>query len=228
MSQILVNQLSPSQIVLLRGEIFVRKWNKLELSGRVIVSSRELGKTLIEIALLACADQGVLDLKVQPQKALFGLQTAKVLLAKPQGTPLPWPKSTLEAWLTHLAAQLYPEGRHRIQTLVYVLLKENHPNPWRQIVEEVQGGLVALGILEQIDGQRSPDSRRPQVQVTASMTNSISNLPTGHLQEYVSTYRRASPQTWQLLHKEVSRGAGYRKRAAKKRDIGVLDYWIPR
>jgi hypothetical protein len=227
MSQILLEQLSPSQIVLLRGETFVQRWKKLELPNGVIVSSCALGKTLIEIALLACADQGVLELKIQPQKALFGIYTTPVLLAEPQGTSVPWPESTLEAWLAHLAAQLCPEERHRIQTLVYVLLKKNNPNPWRQIVEEVQGGLVALGILERMEDQRSQDGGRPRVQVAAPVADSIASLPTSHLQEYLKNCRLASPQTWRLLHKEMSRAVGYRRRAAKRREIGLLDYWIP-
>ncbi|MCP4537633.1 MAG: hypothetical protein GY832_10835 [Chloroflexi bacterium] len=223
MSQTLLEQLSPSQIVLLRAETFVQKWKKLELPNGIIVSSSDLGKTLIKIALLACADQGVLELQIQPQQVLFGLQTTQILLAEPQETPIPWPQSTLEAWLAHLAAQLRPEERHRVQTLVYVLLKENHPNPWRQIVEKVQGGLMALGILE----QGSQDASQPRVQVATSVSDSVANLPTDHLQEYLKSYRLASPQTWRLLHKEISRAVGYRKRAAKKREIGLLDYWIP-
>ncbi len=226
MSSTLLEQLSPSQIVLLRGETFVRKWKKLELHNGVIASSNDLGRTLIEIALLACADQGVLELRVQPQKAVFGLLTTQALFAEPQGTPVPWPQSTLEAWIAHLAVQLYPEKRHGIQTLVYVLLKENNPNPWRQIVEEVQGGLVASGILEPVE-ERPQKAWQPQTQVTASLADSIANLPTSHLEEYLKAYRSASPQTWRLLRKETSRGVGYRRKAAKKQQIGFLDYWIP-
>jgi hypothetical protein len=228
MSQTLVDQLSPSQIVLLRGEIFVRKWRKLELpDNNVIVSSRELSKMLIKVALLACADQGVLELRVQPQRTLFGLQTTQVLFTEPRGTSVPWPKSTLEAWLAHLAVQLRPEERHRVQTLVYVFLKENNSNPWQQIVKEVQGGLVALGILEQMEEQETQGITRQRVQVAASVADSVANLPTSHLEEYLRAYRLASPQIWRLLHKEVSRGIGYRRKASKQVATGFLDYWIP-
>jgi hypothetical protein len=155
------------------------------------------------------------------------LQTTQVLFAEPRGTAVPWPKSTLEAWLAHLAAQLRPEERHRVQTLVYVFLKENNSNPWQQIVKEVQGGLVALGILERMDEQETQGATRQQVQVAASVADSVVNLPTSHLEEYLRAYSLASPQIWRLLHKEVSRGIDYRRKASKQLTTGVLDYWIP-
>jgi len=214
--QVPVEQLSPSQIVLLRGEAFVRWRGKLELPSGAKVSSRALSETLIEVAFLACAAQGVLELQVRPRKTLLGLWTVPVLFAEPQRTPVPWPRPTLEAWLAHLAAQLRPEERHRVQSLVYVLLRENSPNPWRRVVEEVQGGLVAMGILERMEEQKKP-AKRQRAQIAVAVEDSVASLPTGHVQALLRTCRLTSPQLWRLLRKEVSRGIGYRQKFSEQR-----------
>ena len=214
-----LQQLSPSQIVLLRGKSFVRGWGKLELPSGARVPSRALGETLVEVALLACISQGVLKLHVQPRKTLLGLRTVYALLAEPQGVPVPWPQPTLEAWLTHLAFQLRPEERHRVQSLVYVFLRENGPNPWRQIVTEVQGGLVAMGVLEQVEEQRLRGLRvvkRKQARVVESMANPVAHLSTNHVQELLRSCRLQTPRFWRLLRKEVSRGIGYRRRVSER------------
>lgn len=214
MTQVSLEQLSPSQIVLLRGEAFVRNRGNLELANGARVSSRELGETLVKAALLACTSQEVLDLQVRPRRSFFGLLSTPVLFAEPQSAPVPWPESTLEAWLTHLAAQLQPEKRHRIQTLVYVFLRENSSNPWQQIVKEVQGGLVALGVLERTEEPRPRALRR--IKVAAPIENSVADLPAEHVKEFLQTWRRTNPQIWRLLHKEVSRGIAYRRKATER------------
>jgi hypothetical protein len=214
MARISLEQLSPSQIVLLRGETFVRNRGNLELSNGARVSSRELAKTLVKVALLACASQEILDLQIQPRKSLFGLLTTPVLFAEPQRASVPWPESTLEAWLTYLAAQLQPEKRHRIQTLVYVFLRENSSNPWQRIVKEVQGGLVALGVLERAEEPRPRALRR--IKVAAPIESSVTDLPAEHVREFLQTWRRTNPQIWRLLHREVSRGIAYRRKATER------------
>jgi len=80
---------SPSQIVLLRGGIFTRRRGNLELPSGARVSSRELGETLMKVAFLACESEGVLELQIRPQKALFGLRPVRALFAEPQRTPGP-------------------------------------------------------------------------------------------------------------------------------------------
>jgi hypothetical protein len=214
MARVSLEQLSPSQIVLLRGDVFVRNRGKLELPNGVRVSSRELGETLIEVALLACTSQEVLDLQIRPRKSLFGLLTTPVLFAEPQRAPMPWPQSTLEAWLTHLAMQLEPEERHRVQTLVYVFLRENSSDPWQQIVKEVQGGLVALGVLERTEESQPKMLKR--IKAAAPIESSVTDLPAEHVREFLQTWRRTNPQICRLLHREVSHGIGYRRRAAER------------
>jgi hypothetical protein len=226
MSPIPLEQLSPSQITLLRGETFVQQWRRARLPNGIKVSSRQLGQTLVQVALLACASQGTLELQLRPQQTWFGLRTVQFLFAEPQKTSIPWSKSTLEAWLTHLAAQLRPEERHRVQTLVYVLLQQDGPNPWRRIVEEVQGGLVALGILERMEERRSRPIKRQVARVTPSLAKSIADLPTDHAQELLKTCRLAAPQLWRNLRTEVSRGISYRRKASRQ-VTGFWDYWIP-
>ena len=217
MPQIPLDQLSPSQIVLLREEAFARRWRKLELISGIRVSPRKLGETLVEVALLACASQGILELQVRPRKAFFGLGMGKGLFAEPQSTSVPWPESTLEAWLTHLAVQLRPEDRHRVQTLIYILLREDSSDPWRQIVEEVQGGLVALGILERREERRLKAIKRKRVQIAESVADSVASLPTNHAQELLRTCRLTTPQLWRLLRKEILRGIRYRRKVSEVR-----------
>jgi hypothetical protein len=208
---------SPSQMVLLRGEVFTRRRGKLELPSGAKASSRELGETLMMVAFLACASEGVLELQIRPQKALFGLRSVRALFVEPQLTSVPWPQSTLEAWLAHLALQLRPEGQHRVRTLVYVLLRENSTDPWRQIVEEVQGGLVALGILERQEDPRLSTTRRRRARVATLVEDSVLSLPIDHVRGLVESYRRSAPQIWRLLRREVSQGISHRRGAVAVR-----------
>ncbi len=214
MTPALVEQLSPSQIVLLRGETVVRTWGRLKLPSGAWVSSRAMGETLIKVALLACATQGVLRLETQPRPILFGLGAIRELYAQPQATLVPWPESTLEAWLTHLALQLQPEKRNRVRSLVYVLLKQDSPNPWRRIVHQVQGGLVAMGILERMEETQTAKQKLPRIAETTA--DSISGLPTGPVQELLSTYQTKAPRIERLLRKEISRGIGYRRKYSEQ------------
>jgi hypothetical protein len=217
MPQIPLDQLSPSQIVLLREEAFARRWEMLELISDIRVSPRKLGETLVEVALLACASQGILELQVRPRKAFFGLGMDRALFAEPRTISIPWTESTLEAWVAHLAVQLQPEERHRVQTLVYVLLREDSSDPWLQIVDEVQGGLVALGILERIEERRPNATRRERAQVAVSVADSVASLPANYAQELLRTCRLTTPQLWRLLRKEILRGIRCRRKVSEVR-----------
>ena len=222
MLQELGKHLSPSQIVLLRGEIFTRRRGNLELPSGARASSRELGETLMKVAFLACNSEGVLELQIRPQKAPFGLRPVRALFAEPQCRSGPWPESTLEAWLAHLALQLRPEDRHRVRTLAFVLLRENSTDPWRQIVEEVQGGLVALGVLERQEDPRLRTARQQRARVATLVEDSVLGLPSDHIQGLVESYRRSAPQLWQLLRREVSQGISYRRGTLA---VGREDYY---
>jgi hypothetical protein len=212
MQQALVHQLSPSQIALLKGESFVHRRGKVELPSGARVSSRDLSETLVAVALLACASHEVLDLQIRPQQELFGVQIGSALFAEPRKRSVPWSKSSLEAWLTHLAVQLQAENRNRVRTLVYLLQREHSPDPWRQVVAMAQGGLAAMEIVERVEERRSHTARRHHIQVCPSMADSIAHLPTEHVQEFLNTCRSTAPQLWRVLRGEVSQGIRYRRK----------------
>jgi hypothetical protein len=212
MQQVSLEQLSPSQVTLLKGERFVRKRGRVELPSGVRVSSRDLSERLITVAFLACASQKVFDLQVGPQQELLGVQIGSALFVEPRGRPVPWPESSLEAWLAHLALQLHAEGRNRVRLLVYLLLREHSPDPWRRVMAMAQGGLTALNIVQRAEEWRSHTSRRHHVQIYPALADSIAHLPTAHIQELLDTCRSVEPQVWRTLRREVSQGIRYRRK----------------
>jgi hypothetical protein len=212
MQQASLEQLSPSQIALLKGERFVRRRGRVELPSGARVSSRDLSERLISVALLACASQEVLDLQIRPQQELLGLQLGSALFAEPQRQSVPWSESSLEAWLTHLAIQLQAENRNRVRILVYLLLREHSPDPWRRVVALTQGGLAAMEIVERAEERRAHTSRRHRIQVYPAMADPVAHLSTEYVEGLLNTCRSVAPQVWRALRREVSQGIRYRRK----------------
>jgi hypothetical protein len=208
----LAQQLSPSQITLLRGESFVRRRGKIQLPSGARISSRDLSETLITVATLACTSHEVLDLQIRSQQELFGVQIGSALFTEPLKRSVPWPESSLEAWLTHLAVQLQAEKRNRLRTMVYLLLREHSPDPWRQVVALAQGGLAAMEIVERAEERRTHTARRHRIQVYPSMADPVAHLSTEHVQELLTACRSTSPQLWRVLRREVAQGIRYRRK----------------
>jgi hypothetical protein len=211
MQQASLEQLSPSQITLLKGERFVRSRGRVELPSGARVSSRDLSERLIIVALLACASQEVLDLQIRPQQELWGVQISSSLFAEPRKRSFPWPESSLEAWLAHLAVQLQAERRNRVRLLVYLLLKEHSHDPWRRVVAITQGGLTAMEIVQREEEWRSHTARRHRVQVYPALVDPVAHLPTAGVEELLNNCRSATPRVWRALRQEVSQGIRYRR-----------------
>jgi hypothetical protein len=226
MQQAHLERLSPSQIALLKGEAFVRRRGRVQLPSGARVSSRDLSETLVTVAFLACASQGVLDLEMRPLQGLFGLHIGNALFVKPQEMPVPWATSSLEAWLTHLAIQLRGEERNRVRTLVYILLREHSPDPWRRVVAEVQGGLVAMGIVERAEEQRFHVARQHRIPLCPPVVDWVAHLPTEHVRELLDTCRATDPQLWRVLRKEISLGISYRRKVQEpSRQRTIEEEW---
>jgi hypothetical protein len=212
MQQASLEQLSPSQITLLRGEHFVRRRGRVVLPSGAKVSSRDLSERLITVAFLACASQEVLDLQIRPEQEVLGLSIGSALFAEPRRRSVPWSESSLEAWLTHLAVQLRAESRNRVRILVYLLLREHSPDPWRRIVAVAQGGLAAMEIVQRAEERRSHTSRRHRIEVYPALADPVVHLPTEHVEALLSTCRSSAPQVWRALRREVSQGIRYRRK----------------
>lgn len=212
MHTISTEQLSPSQIVLLRGEDFVRRRGNLVLPGGASVSMREMAETILTVAFLACAaHQDALELQIQAQKMLFGLWTVQRLFALPRAVQVPWPATTLEARLAQLTAQL-PENRRRVQSIVHAFLGEDGPYPWRQIVAIAQGGLVAQGVLAHIDGDHwSMFEPRKKLHL-ARPVGLLDELDSAAPQELLAHYAQATPEIWRRLRQEIARGVSARNK----------------
>ncbi len=212
MHTILTKQLSPSQIVLLRGENFVRRRGDLVLPSGDSVSMREMAETILTVAFLAGAAQDALELQIQAQKTLFGLWTVQRLFALPRAVQVPWPATTLEARLAQLTAQLLPENRRRVQSIVHAFLGEDSPYPWRQIVAIAQGGLVAQGVLAHVDGDHwSMFEPRKKLHLARPL-GSLDDLDCAAPQELIDHYSQATPEIWQRLRQEIAWGISARNK----------------
>ena len=213
MTNISTDQLSPSQILLLRGDRFVHQRGKLVLPTGASVSMQAMAEKLMTVAFLACAAQNIMELQIQTQETLFGLWTVQKLLVIPHTTDVPWPKTSLEARLTQLAAHLLPENRCRVQSLVHVFLGEDSPYPWRQIVAIAQGGLVAQGVLAHIDEAHwSMFEHRKKLHLARPTCGSLDDLDCTVPEALLVHYAQATPQIWHRLRQEIAWGIGARNK----------------
>jgi hypothetical protein len=207
-----ITSLSPSQILLLRGEMFIQTAGSLELVSGARVSGRALAETALAAAFLGCAAHRILQLQVRAQRQLLVLRPSRRILAVPGPAGMPWPEATVEAQLVRLAAKRERKDPHTVRRLVYNLLEKDSHDPWRKVIAMIQEGLVEWWILERVEGVRGTTGREAQpVRLAPDILEPVLDIdihPTLRLLQE----GRSSPQLWGLLYSEIARGLADRER----------------
>lgn len=217
----MTRKLSPSQIVFLRGEFFVRKRGDLVLPSGVKVPARELAETMLMVAFLGCAWHGILYLQTHVEQRLFGLWKYRVLLAEPTGGAVPWYEGALEDRLVRLARQFAPMRRHRVQLLVQALVGKKEPTPWQRVVSAVQDTLVDWEILEPVDETGAAPGRYVRrCQLAPDYVEAIIELDTAPTQRLLEDCQHRRPEIWWSLRREIAHGLRHRPRKGEPGGVG--------
>jgi len=144
--------ISPSELVLLRGDQFAKKvmmGNIKLLHSEASVSVSQLGQAILAVAVLAAEAAGNLQLEVRQGKAMFGLRKVKNLYANPTPTPVEWPEYSLEAQLPPIAERFKnDQDSHEVSNLIYAWLRQDSSSPWQSTIEMVKSGLAERGLLD--------------------------------------------------------------------------------
>ena len=144
--------ISPSELVLLKGDQFAKKvmmGNIKLLNSEASVSVSQLGQAILAVAVLAAEAAGNLQLEVRQGKAMFGLRKVKNLYANPTPTPVEWPKYSLEAQLPPIAERFKNDQEsNEVSNLIYSWLRQDSSSPWQSTIEMVKSGLAERGLLD--------------------------------------------------------------------------------
>jgi hypothetical protein len=207
--------LSPSQIVFLRGELFVHEEGELALPSGVKVALQPLAETALAAAFLGCAAQQLVKLQIHERKRLLGLRKSLQLFATPQPGRFPWLDDTLEARLLKWVTTLASEEEHTVSRAVYLTLGRSTPDPWHTIVTLLQEGLIDWWMLERVelqDGSESEDE--PPIRLSPSMAVAVLDIDVAPVQSLLQDEQIIAPRIQRLLEKEIKQGLNQRLKRA--------------
>lgn len=216
------NPLSPSELVLLNGDLFAKKvmlGNIQLLHTDTSVSISQLGEAILSAAVLAAESAGNFKLEIRTAKAMLGLRKAKNLCGIPTFSPNEWPEYSLEAQLPKIAERLEKEGEsHQISDLIYIWLRQDSSSPWQSTIEMVKSGLAERGLLDAAQKTRLKVFTVVNYSLPESTADLASQIPIDPVKELLTNCENNRKDIWELLLKE-------NKRAIKQRtEQDDMDY----
>jgi hypothetical protein len=137
--------LTPSEIVLLFGDRFVKKamlGEKLILAD-MKVSTSDLAEMMMTAGILASQARGFMTLNIEKGKALFGLVKTEKLKVSRGNVTSDWPAQSFEA---ELLAALGNEAME-LDDLVIAYIGGQSSSPQRDFIARVKGDLAARGVV---------------------------------------------------------------------------------
>ena len=200
--------LSPSELVLLKGEQFAKK----SFSGNIKllhtdnkVSAKEISQVILMAALLANEQTGSVRLEVGQKKALLGLCKVNTLYIAPGDTTVSWPDNSLEAEIPKLAKQLLADKeRNEVSTIFYTWLGKDSVNPWQSVVEMVKEGMASRGYLEIIEQKRLKFFTLTHYDLPESTYSLADQQSAEPVKELLTMCERTRPEVWKFLVKHIN------------------------
>lgn len=215
--------LSPSELMLMHADKFASKGSLLTAGNRngnfkLLHAEGEVGvepvaRVLFATALLVSEQQGVLRLKVQPKKALFGLRTVSVLVAEPTGARADWPQGSYEASVQDLLAR----GPKEAADIFYEILVEDTTVPWLESVRFAIYGMERRGLVSRHETKRLlvNDVR---LQATPEVINHAAGQDISSIQQLLANTEQTRPDVWQLLTKAINSAISRRTESSSDSD----------
>lgn len=199
--------LSPSELVLLKGEQFAKK----SFSGNIKllhtdnkVSAKEIGQVILMAALLANEQTGTVRLEVGRKEALLGLCKVDTLFVAPGDVTVSWPDNSLESEIPTLAKQLLADKeRNEVSTIFYTWLCKDSVNPWQSVVELVKEGMASRGYLELIEQKRLKFFTLTHYDLAESTSSLAAQQSAEPIKQLLTMCERTRPEVWKFLVKHI-------------------------
>lgn len=218
-------QLSPSELILLRGDEFAAVAGtfgyRVELLHRQLnVKATEIGLAAQAAVFLAAEQAGNVRFEIKPKKALLGLKTINAVYASAGSTPPAWPANSLEFGLCHMVSF----GTYEVEDLVYQLLEDDAASGWQQAVWIIKRGLIRRNLLVKEEIKHMKIFSTTHYRLPESTMQLAARMQTEPIKQMLSAAGQQRPDLWQALSEEISRGVGRRKEASSDTDISGPDF----
>jgi hypothetical protein len=213
-----MDELTPSEVVFLHGERFVARAIAgnvtLALSGRKVATD-QLATAVLTAAFLANDEVGAIRFEVGETDRWLGLRKRTALFVATDGPAPGWPSHTLEwaipTFLEEMEDQAGTGDPILLGALVDALFDGDETDPWRYVIELVEDGLAARGLLERHRERwlRLPTGRF-EYGVTDELERAASDASPEEVERRFSVAETARPELWELLRWELERAVAAR------------------
>jgi hypothetical protein len=214
-------QLTPSDVVVLRGEAFappstLGDAHEILRSGQKVRASR-LAVEAYAAAFLAAESAGALAFSRAQRSRLFGLRKVEVLVASTTGAPSPFPPESLEGRLVGLAAR---DGTD-VERVVYAALGEDVPRPFAWAIARVEQGLARRGVLAVEEHRVLKVLKTRRFALPEASRGLVERAGDGAAERAaLDRARRERPDAWALLQASIERGIRSRQKESEGADLG--------
>jgi len=206
-SPVSTTPLSPSELVLLKGEQFSKK----SFSGNIKllhtdnkVSAKEISQVMLMAALLANEQTGTVRLEVGRKKALLGLFKVNTLFVTPGDITVSWPDNSLESEIPTLAKQLLADkDSNEVSTIFYTWLRKDSSNPWHSAVELVKEGMASRGYLEKIEQKKLKFFTLTHYELPESTSSLAAQQSAEPIKQLLTACEQTRPEVWKFLVKHI-------------------------
>lgn len=214
---LVMDDLTPSEIVLLNGERFAEK--RLMGNVRLLrtdrkVAADQLAQAILTAAFLSNEKEDAIRFETGELSRWFGLRSRTALFVEPADEPPSWPRYTFEwAIPTFLEEIRYREGPDRVPVaaLVDAFFDGDKDDPWKYVIDGVKDGLSERGLLERRPERlfRLQTGRIDYVlpDATAQLVAETSPEPVERL---FSATGASRSELWELLRWEIDRAVSAR------------------
>lgn len=213
-SPVSTTPLSPSELVLLKGEQFAKK----SFSGNIKllhtdnkVSAKEVSQAIMMAALLANEQTGAVRLEVGRKKALLGLRKVNTLFVTPGDITVSWPDNSLESEIPILAEQLLDEKeRNEVSTIFYTWLRKDSANPWQSAVELVKEGMASREYLEKIEQKKLKFFTLTHYELPESTSSLATQQSAQPIKQLLTACEQTRPEVWKFIIKHIKTAVSQR------------------
>ncbi len=199
---------TPTEYILLNGDKFAPESsgaNKLALlCSEGYVDGQYLVKLICAAAILANEEEGVLSLKLEQTKKLFGLREETKLVIRPTGSTSYWNGYTLESAILFVCSQAYAvPGDYSVKNIIYSILVEDRKKPWEKIIELVEWGLASSNWLMPVEGEAAAAFSTPFI-CPAKVRDLALAQPAAPVMNLLMNCKKSRPEVWKQLGDEIS------------------------
>jgi|GEM_PF-1937937 len=212
-----MDELTPSEVVLLHGERFATR----SIAGNVTVpgtdrtvAADQLTTAILSATLLANEDAGAIRFEVGERARWLGLRSRTALFVVPDGPAPEWPRGTLEWAIPTFLLEMgsvEDDDRIALAALVDALFDGDETDPWRYVIGLVKDGLAARGLLERRPERwfRLPTGRT-EYGHTEELDRLVADASPDRIERQFSSVETARPELWKLLRWEIERAVAAR------------------